>query len=290
MIFDFLGLIAIISALSAEAILYPGFWYARTHISINAIIFLYLLYQSFSVIFFKNQNSTINSISKYLGILVLIFSSALYFFEYQYFPNYSFSNFHINPLAISLIGSILIAFSYRKSINQPPLFLLAISLVLVFSLSNTPVVLGQSISSLVSTYNNRNLTYDQKMSQKIGPDYDYFQFVNSIVKPNESIILPPWQLPWRHTGDLNYARSFLYPRSVTNGEIESINNTSNFVIISSETEGNFADQYPFWPNFPIKAKEIYIYNFDTKDYQVFTKDFDPKDWEGKSPWGLIRLN
>ena len=147
---------------------------------------------------------------------------------------------------------------------------------------------AQKTDGLLINLGGRQRMLSQKMSKEIGPDYDYFQFVNLVVKESETILLPPGQLPWRHAGDINYARYFLYPRAIINSGPNQPCKETNYIILTSETENGMDKEFPFWPNFPVRAKELIIYNFDTKSYQTITKDWNPKEWVGKSPWGLIK--
>lgn len=289
MIFDLIALVGIIISLVAEAALYPGFWQTKIHISINTLVLVYLFFLSLRVVTKRHSITLKKWPLACVAVFMIILSSVFYFFEYHFFPNYTFSNFHLNPFAISMIGSIIIVFVFRPILKKSIFLSFSLYLLIVFSLSNLPTVIGQSFSSLYYAFSTRNMTYSQKMSQEIGPDYDYFQFVNSIVQESETITIPPWQLPWRHTGDYNYARAFLYPRSLVNGQLYNFQEETDYVMLTSETEGDYHKEYSFWPNFPIDAQEIIIYNFDTHGYQSFAKDFNPQDWVGKSPWGLIKI-
>jgi len=288
-IFDFFSLIVILGALAAEAVFYPGFWQAKAHISIETILTLYAAYLAIFVITKKQNPQRRSWTLKVIAIILFIFSSILYFFEYRYFPNYSFSHFHLNPLGLAFAFSILAIFIYRPTVKKSILLTFSTYLLIVFALANLPAVIGDSVSGLTYAISTRNQTYNQKLAQEIGPDYDYFQFVNSIVKEDETIMLPPWQLPWRHTGDFNYARYFLYPRKVVNGQLTLLPSETNYVLLTSETENGMDKDYPIWPNFPVKAEEIIIYNFNDNTSQIITKNYDPKDWLGKHPWGLIKI-
>ena len=122
------------------------------------------------------------------------------------------------------------------------------------------------------------------MEEKVfGSDLQFIKFINNYLSGygKQTLILPPNELPWRHTGNPQIMNSYLYP-------IETINSTKSaslYILISSEEDGA---SYHLWPDYKILANQIIIYNWDSdKSTVIDGRDWDPSEWQDKKPWGLI---
>ena len=133
-------------------------------------------------------------------------------------------------------------------------------------------------------------TYDQKMFNQIGPDYNYYLFIDKYT-PNDAVIMHPKQQgQWGDVSNEGYSRYFIYPRNLVSEDVDpSLKDQANYVMIigGKNLVSDHAKQNR-WPDFNVPAKEIILYNFDiTKPPIILYSDYNYKTFKYPDYWGLI---
>ncbi|MFA6012471.1 MAG: hypothetical protein WC799_20945 [Desulfobacteraceae bacterium] len=219
-----------------------------------------------------------------LGFIVLISSLPAWLDEY-YFPNYFFSHTHLKPEYFFGICAVCIVFLIKAKLTK---------LTLVYALLLTgffiPQILGKTMARAFYVLVNDNLIAHKKLTNVYGEKYWFIQHIKTLIPQNSTILIPPQNLSWRHTGDFFLMQAWLYPRKVITATYVSDLNPNllfkfDYILISSETNLNLAIT---WPDFKIPASKIIIYNWENHSSQELNNiDYDPKFWLDKKPWGLL---
>gem|GEM_PF-4862129 len=226
--------------------------------------------------------------NKYLlifSIVTIFIWTYLFYLEFFNYDNYVFANYHINLHRFAIIPGVIFGFWAVNYFLQIKAKLFTTILIAVFCLVSVPVGIKSIGLLLARTHHiffGPSFVIQKSKTTVFGNDYKFIEFIKRYLHDdkNISIVLPPNELPWRHTGNIEIMNSFLYPITTTN-----IYDSSKYVLISSESDG--AD-YQLWPDFKISAETIIIYDWSNDKEIIISKtDWDPNQWKDQKPWGLI---
>jgi hypothetical protein len=249
----------------------------------------------------------LGAVSLALLILALFVTGADYF----YFDNYSFARFHLIPVQVSLsfasVATNYIVLKYLVSKTSQPtstlFYFFPLYLIMFSALARLPALIAATITKPALAVSQRNLSFDDKLKLVYGEDIEFINFVRQNTPQKSSILIPPSRLPWRHTGHPEIMRSFLYPRTVitasqfsqieelpllSDEELKQSLSQVDYVLISSEEDGNPGDEYQLWPDFAIEADYILLYDFQTKSVTKIEDDYQPEAHRINKSWGLIK--
>ena len=244
-------------------------------------------------VFSNKQGTCYNWIMKFLSRLVLIASILatiafvfLFYLEAFNYDNYVFFHLHFDLRRFAFLPGALWGVWASFFLWQKKTKHMYTVLALIFCLVSIPSII-QNTGNVLARTHQMFLGKDyvvQKMEEKVfGSDLQFIKFINNYLSGYDktTLVLPPNELPWRHTGNPQIMNSYLYP-------IETINSTksaSPYILISSEEDGA---SYHLWPDYKIPANQIIIYNWDSDKSTVINgRDWDPAEWQDKKPWGLI---
>ena len=225
---------------------------------------------------------------KYLFLIsvILINLAFIYLFYLESFnyDNYVYSTLHINISRLAFVPGLFLAawvFLFIKTKFFSKI------LVIIFCLVTIPAgikSIGQVAARTHQMFLGKDYVVQKTKREFLGDDYKFIEFVKRyfVNNGNITILLPPNELPWRHTGNDQIMNSLLYPINTTNKIDDPL-----YVLISSEEDGDF---YHLWPDFKVPAEKIIIYNWDGDDATIVTNtDWDPALWQNKKPWGIIEV-
>jgi len=221
-----------------------------------------------------------------LGILAFV----LNYVEWLNFPNYVYSKIRISPQQLNNLFSLtVIVVLYLKFRRLIPSILLKISAaLLIFSVVPIFVsAIARQSAEYLQSYLRRSWRLDQKQELVYGRRVYFFNFVKNFTAPDSFIIIAPDSPPWRYTGTAPFMAAWLYPRQVKayTSKLKKEHVIPDYYLITSEADG--APQRT-WPEFPIRAEKIIIYDWDSDSPVIYEqKNWSPSEWIGKSPWGLI---
>jgi hypothetical protein len=226
---------------------------------------------------------------KYSLILVItvIFSWVfLFYLEFFNYDNYVFSHFRIDLYRWFYLPGIILGVWFLLFLKFKKEKSLLITLGVLFCLVSVPVGIkstGRVVAKGHQILLGQEFVVQKAKTTAFGNDYKFIEFVKNYLRGVDQttlVVIPPDQLPWRHTGNTQIMNSFLYPIMTTN----SIG-MSKYVLISSEEDGA---AYHLWPDFNIPAEKIIIYDWENdKAREISEEDWDPVDWQDQHPWGLI---
>lgn len=219
-------------------------------------------------------------------IAISFFFTYLFYLESFNYDNYIFSTFNFNLARFAIIPGIAwavwaILFLWKKKLKWATMFL-----VVMFCLISVPPALqglGLVFARTHQIFLGKGYVTQKSLNKLYGNDYKFMDFIKNYLSKKEyvTIIVPPDQLPWRHTGNTQIMNSYLYPIKTTN----SMTYVTPYMLISSEEDGA---SYHLWPDFEVPAKEIIIYNWSEEEPTIIKdKNWNPEEWEDKKPWGLI---
>jgi hypothetical protein len=273
----------------------PGWITRKTIIPEAAITFFLVMvfcYFSGRVHVEKKWLKIILSVS---GILSLV-SVLVYYLEYTHFDNFVFSRYHFIPWYFAVWASGLAGFAAVLAFPRLRgrwLLSLAAFYVVTFCISNGTLVIGESLARIPKAVASRSLNSEARLSDVYGQDYAYVRFLKQHIPADKRVLIPPNILPWRHTGDFYLMQAFLYPRKIVTASQDWLFKDGNFsdfdyVLISSEDDSDGRVPYRIWPDVPVPAAQIVIYDFDgTPPRTVAGTDFRPQDWTGIKAWGYL---
>ena len=304
--------------LFVELISYRGF--VDQFIFIDSVSALFLLFLfGLMLVFHKLQKKSPskkkdNYLSYLLDLNTLFFPSMfiVYYFldqlEKNHYPNYVYSNLHLNPaffvyivyfslflLSIKLIlmnKKIILKFAKDRQ-NKSTIFL-GVTLVLVslhLALNIVPVF-KKAFSSTNFIVRNLDLPYEEKMEQKWGLIFPYSIFVSEVTEPGSKIIIPPQLFPWGSSGNAGLVRYFFYPRTMIKGELEDpfANETDADYILIARGGWSPGDLGYGWPKQDLEAEKIYIWERESNEYTEYeNQDYIWEDERFHQKWGLIKL-
>ncbi len=300
-----------------DAVTYVGF--AQSITDVRPLLFLKSAVVSYSILvfrkFFFDEDFTPESLLVLrANVLLLPFGvfllTTLWKLEAAHFPNYVFSTFHLNLNVLQevLNFSFLLAVPYllthylnikpilwpkelsRLNSSLLPAFFFALSLVILTSvqLNKTVIRIGKDLTAILRT---PFASIEDRRRQVIGPFYDIFTFFNAYSDNTATIAVPPQRMSGT-IGNVGYSRYFMYPRYLIHEEDfapELLPEIDYFVITrSSYDETN--KRVVIWPEHPVKAETIYLYNETTKETEeIKNVDYSPDDPRFYDKWGIIKV-
>lgn len=282
-----------------EVFTYKGFISNHFLIS-NKLILIGNLILGSLLIFEKKINEWISrAITEFLIILSSSLFVAFIYFNYLneiFYPNFTFAKFHISNNGIIQIISyctlliIWLNIDFRAKLYISKLKVSIIVFLLgLYLFSNLNFVLlktGNTISPILA---KPFASYDQKIERFVGPFYLYTLWVHKVTPEKSAIILPPQAGPWGESGNLGFARYFLFTQKLTNWTNSlKIDEDWDYIGVSPGNELMDGD-YKLWPNFPVKAKLVYTFDPSTGIMTQKAGDYDPRDFTDTKLWGLIQL-
>jgi hypothetical protein len=288
--FYFISFIFNLLFLFGETFLYPGVF--RITYTLPLLIFvcagLLFCFSEIRVWIFE-----INKIYRFIyyfniaffGLITIIYFY-LYFLENTNYPNYVFTRFHVHyyhlPNVIILAGLFMVflavvvhkttfysKYFYRLGILRSALIVLSI-LLLINNFFNT---LPKLLDEINLTYNNFDLSYDEKMRARWGDFYDYMIFVKDNTPEDAVIYHPPQINPWQLEGNQVLLRYFLYPRILISGLIDFSDYEgppiTHALIVWGRDLGDGSSEFG-WPKGSLYGEKILIFNkgmFENKLYE-----------------------
>lgn len=210
----------------------------------------------------------------------------LFYLEAFNYDNYVFSALNLNLKRFAFFPGVLWAIWTSFFLWQRKIKALYAVFILIFCLVSIPPTIQNIGNALARTHQmflGREYVVQKIEAKAFGSDLSFIRFIRQYLANygNTMLIIPPNELPWRHTGNSQIMDGFLFPNATTN----NINYHSPFVLISSEEDGA---SYHLWPDFIVPAEEIVIFNWDIDEPTIIkNKDWNPDEWQGQKPWGLI---
>lgn len=287
-------------------------FYVNTDV-LMGIVFLIMIFMFISLFNSRKRHSDklvelYLYFSKLIFVIISIFYLLLTFLDGLKYQNYVFYKYHVQPelliRPITLVLFFIVAyhiFKYNKllRLNEGLLKVFLSTtlfvLVIVFGLSNTFVDISNMQTSFITVLKTINLSkenkYEYVMRSQYGYYFDYMEFVKSVTPSNASILLPPQKNPWQFEGNQRLDRFFLYPRTLYSVNEESSSESHDYVLIAWGSEGfppSNGDLYG-WPQYNIKAKQVYIFDINSKTYKVYDGNYDPKIYLKSNTFGLIKI-
>ncbi len=294
-----------------EALVYPGV--IKKYLLINPlwIYFILIAVRLFSKYDPRYKKSILseklNKINLSLVFLFGLLYLSLMILEDLNYSNFVFSKLHVHPAELKwpffvvLISYVLSRHEFykkeniKKNIKKIKLEMIIVSLfliVLVDNLAGISSVIGKDIFFMLS---NPLASHGIKMSEKVGLlFYEYASFIKTNVPKESTVLIPPMGFPWPQSGNLAYARYFLFPRKLVGGkEYEPghsyVEKGIDYVLLTwgetTATEHGFTHS---WPKFNISAEKVIYYSEDSQVIEV-GGDYNYKDYLGKKVWGVIKV-
>lgn len=273
----------VLSLLLMEGITYRGFLKNKLGISTDQIIFLFAIF-GLLIDWVKIKKTVISKIAIY----AIVFWVSLFILESVTYPNFVFSKFHINLDSSSIFIASLSILLVMQNIKKQNIFVsLALFISVFYIFSEFQRVFVSGVGRNKFEIKNLSMTYDEKMAKEYGIDYYFYKFVMEKTLPSDTVIIPPQQEPWIHTGNALLSRYFLTPRNLINGNLTNIASLSaEYVTVSNESDPNHGSG--IWPDFDIKTNKVYV--FDPVNNTSFeTDNYDLDYFKENNYWGLIKL-
>lgn len=277
-----------------EVIKYPGFF--ANHFFIDGkIIFAVSI---FLLIFLNTEQKIMKLVFKIDRILLAVFAVSylgFYLLEGANYMNYVLNrfHFHLDGLILPLLFSLFILLaekfkvgivSFGKKSKIYPAFVLLIVYFMIKSLSYS-LVMGVSRTSYI-LFHLRD-SYDQKMTYQWGVFYQFMAFVKNNTPEDAIITIPPEEGAWlMGTGEPNFVRAFLYPRTIIpetlmipEEKLKSYGDNTYILISWGQETCRPEPDCHGWPRQRVKASEIIFKKPETTDVAEVKKDtlYDPSD-------------
>ncbi len=290
--FLFFLIVATYGVLFLEVIKYPGFF--KNYFFVDAkIIFAASI---FLLTFLNTKTKLMPLVFKINNILLVVLTAlylGLYLLEGANYTNYVLSKFgfHLDGLILPVLFGFFIflvqkfkdeVVNFGKKSKVYPVFVL---LIVYFVVRNLSYSLEMGVSRTSYILFHLGNTYDEKMTYQWGVFYDFMSFIKNNTPLDSTIIIPPEEGAWlMGTGEPNFVRAFLYPRTIvpetliiSDEKIESYNDNT-YILISWGQEACRPDpDCHGWPKQKIKTFEIIYKKPDSSDVAEIKKDtiYDP---------------
>lgn len=277
-----------------EVIKYPGFF--ANHFYVDAkIIFAISI---FLLIFLNTKSKLMQLMFKINNIVLIVLTLlylGLYLIEGANYMNYVLNrfHFHLDGLILPVLFGFFIFLTWKfkdeivsigKKSKVYPVFVLLLVYFIVKNLSYS-LEMGVSRTSYI-LFHLRD-TYDEKMTYQWGVFYQFMMFVKNNTPEDATIIIPPEEGAWlMGTGEPNFVRAFLFPRTIISETLiisdENIKAFSNntYMLITWGQEACKPDPGCHgWPKQEIKASEILFKKPNSSELVEIKKDtvYDPTD-------------
>ena len=285
-------------ALLTESYKYTGF--LSKHLLIDSQYFLILALISAVLLVGRKLNTICRLIIKTSMYLVFPISTVLYLamkvLESQYFNNYVFSTYHLQPsnfFYIVVFSFAITVVNRLISMKYPKSYFVVLVLPILF-ISNFVKAIDSAIGSDIFVLSHLNYSYADKLRNSWGMYYDYMEFIKENTPENSTILVPPKAYPWFLTGNIEFNRYFLYPRNLINGnEKDSKVNLDNIDFILIDFGETTISQYGFtniWPKFDVDGDYIIYWNpKDQTTQKVVNTKYVYTPMQTEDVWGIIRV-
>jgi len=287
MIYYLILAFALISAL-LESVSYYGF--IENKIGISSLV-IYLASLVLSVYRLKTIKLPASTVKRAL-IAASIIYALLIAAETYFYPNYIYSNFHINPsvaqFALAFLSYHLIL---HLKLNWYKAMLFA-SLIYVF-VDGSGRTLGLAARGLGHFVSDPSATYDTKLARVYPGFYETMKEIVEVTPTNSTIFIPPQSNPWELEGNGAMVRYFIYPRSVKNlGDDLRVPNVDGpaYVLVAKGSAKQRLTAHDYgWPKSTWTGKNVW--KLIDKKKLVLQPDstyiYDPDNlWD----WGLIEVS
>lgn len=218
-------------------------------------------------------------------LIVLSVSALPVLLDEFFYPNYFYSHLLIRPEYLYLTCGLVLALMLRPTFRRP---LHVYCLVLVgFLLSQS---LGKTLGRVVELVTFGNGLYEKKLVSTYGQKYYFIEYLKTVIPKNSRVLIPPDQLPFRHTGSVQLMQAWLYPRQVYTASYGWVLEPKSlvgfdYIILSSESDSG---SLSLWPDFEIRVKKMFVYDWTKKvGNEISIATYNPTDWHEKQPWGLL---
>ncbi|MGA3291913.1 MAG: hypothetical protein ABSC49_02060 [Candidatus Microgenomates bacterium] len=206
----------------------------------------------------------------FLTVISLIYI-VLNLIEGANFTNYILNVYHIHldglvyVVIFSLFVFLISKFksSFPGSIKGLGLLYPAIVLaVTFFMVDNVPYITNMAVSRDSYILFHLGSSYDDRMYYQWGIFYQYMIFVRNNTPTDATIVIPPEEGAWlMGTGEPNFVRAFLYPRTITPESINIPNlqafGPNTYILIAwGQEECNPDSGCHGWPRQDIKVQKI----------------------------------
>jgi hypothetical protein len=281
-----------------ESYKYSGF--ISKHIFIDSTYFLVVTLISAILLIGKEQNVIEVLFFKFNKFVILPVCVLIYLImqllESFHYNNYVFSTYHLQPsnfFYIVVFSSILGIVGKLINNKVQKLQFIVMVLPLLF-ISNITKVVDSAIASDVFVLSHLNYSYSDKLRNSWGIYYDYMEFIKKNTPEDSSILLPPKAYPWFLTGNIEFSRYFLFPRTLINGNEKdprvSLDSVDYVLIDYGESQITQFGYTNIWPKFDIDGEYIIYWNpkdgstkrSDTGKYSYSAQD--NTNW-----WGIVKL-
>lgn len=299
-----------------ETFTYPGFLSKYILFSSKTFSVIYL-FISLILIFLNNNNNKrivpeILFSLNYIFVPIFLFTYLiLYLEEFNNYPNYVFSSYHVHieQVRVSLLFllGLLVIDIFQKYkliiINQISSFFglwsglnktqncIIFIILLIYIILNALNTTDSFLSNFFVVITKPTLSYEEKQELKI-PLYKYMMFIKANTRSNSKILIPPQQSPWLTIGNAGIVRYFLYPREILVGEYDTNNFKSADYVLLTRGSWHTNDKSMYgWPRENIYNAKITFYNLESEDSTLLTTTdyiFKPNS-EISNKWGLIEV-
>ncbi len=309
------------SFLFLESYMYIGF--LRRYILVNSQVFFVIALISglFVLLPLKKVDREIEFMFRANRLsmpILVVFYWIMVATEARNYPNYVFSNYHIQPenflYLVFLSGYILLieyAISKRKTIyylkrkispvlGTDGIFILLCSLGL---LTYSTIIGGIKVFHS-SSYSNLFIfkhiadDYHDKMRSQWGSFYDLMLFINEKTEEDAVIAIPPQKSPWLTIGNGGLVRYFIYPREYihitsreyVDGDIYKLPEAKYDYVVIAKGSWLVKDESLYgWPKVAVEAEKFWLFDGSTGSIYERQGDFDPKEEGISESWGLIKV-
>lgn len=279
-----LVLLTILSLVCLEIFTYPGFLINKFRFSIYIPVVI-----ACWLVAIGRPFLIINKFIKWIIALITASALVLNTMEYYYFPNYVFSHFRLNLEAINILIGLFITIVFSSVFKaKNKLFLFCLTLLLYTSAALTIQTTSNSIGKAAYVLTHLKASEYDKLLLLWGNVINYFDFINTEVLPDQTIVVPSGRIPFKYTSSGLFVSYFVYPRRVLDTKSSQIN-FGDWAILTSEEIDDKINKST-WPDFPTYASMILIYKGDSNRKELLLGNYSPDMFTGNKPWGLIKLS
>ena len=221
--------ITIYLLIGLEAFTYPGFLSQKLHLNTDFLIIVFCWLLASQKISYRANNYF-----RYAAFFITLIALILNTLESYYFPNYIFSHFHLNLEAINILTGLLLIVIFINIIKAGNILFL-FCLILLFYISSASAVqtISNSLGKTAYVLTHLQETEHDKLVLLWGNVINYFDFINTEVLPNQTIVIPSGRIPFKYTSSGLFVSYFVYPRRVIDTMSSQIN-FGDWAILTSE--------------------------------------------------------
>ncbi|GAB4028105.1 MAG: hypothetical protein Fur0011_7400 [Candidatus Microgenomates bacterium] len=286
MIYYLILAFALISAF-LESVSYYGFIENKLGFPSLAI---YLLSFIISIFYFKQVKVT-TKIFKIILIITSIIYAFLIALETYFYPNYIYSNFHINP-AVTQFALAFLSYHLTLHLNLDWYKALLFASLIYVLVDGSGRTLGLASRGLGHFVSDPSASYETKLARVYPGFYETMKEIVEVTPANSTIFIPPQSNPWELEGNGAMVRYFVYPRQVRNLSddlfVPKVDGPA-YVLVARGSAKQRVTVYDYgWPKSTFTGKKVW--KLIDKKKLVLQPDstyiYDPDNlWD----WGLIEV-